>query len=151
MKKFTCQRCGKEFTPNDSHPERPHKFCSRACVWTGRKHTAKTKLKISQKRKGKYKGSENPHWKGGSIIVGGYRYIHLPTHPHATKDGYVCEHRLVMEKMLKRYLEPKEVVHHINRNKLDNRPLNLIMFSSTGIHFIKEHLKHRDNHGNFKS
>jgi len=152
MKKFICQQCGIEFIPKDSHhPNRPPMFCSRACIWIGRKHTAKARLKISQKRKGKYKGSENPHWKGGSIIVGGYRYIHFPSHPNATKDGYVCEHRLVMEKTLNRYLKKKEVVHHINRNKLDNHSLNLVMFNSTGIHIAKEHPQQRDSCGRFKS
>lgn len=30
-KQFTCLFCGHSFTPNDSHTNRPHPFCSRTC------------------------------------------------------------------------------------------------------------------------
>jgi hypothetical protein len=57
--------------------------------------------------------------------VGGYVYVKLPSHPRATKQGFVAEHRLLWELANGRLLEAKEVVHHRNGVKTDNRIENL--------------------------
>lgn len=46
-------------------------------------------------------------------------------HPRASSNNYVLEHIVVMEKILGRYLETDETVHHINGIKDDNEPSNL--------------------------
>lgn len=72
-------------------------------------------------------GSKNPNWKGGKYIdQAGYVQIRKPDHPRTSAGGYVAKQVLVMEKHLDRYLDPKkEVVHHKNRIKTDNRIENL--------------------------
>jgi hypothetical protein len=76
-------------------------------------------------------GPRNGSWKGGRTIdKNGYILLRVKGHPHPNHQGYVREHRLVMEKMIGRYLEPHEVVHHKNGKKGDNRPENLELLES---------------------
>lgn len=86
-----------------------------------------------------HKGSKSVSWKRGwTIDKDGYRLILATGHPHANKHThYIREHRLVMEKMIGRYLLPEEVVHHKDKNKLNNSPENLQLFSANS-----EHLSH---------
>ena len=106
--------------------------------WTGKHHTKKTKEKMSKTRKKYYathpppKGNKSPKWKGGKHKTKqGYILIKNHNHPLRNKGNYIYEHRLVMEKMLGRYLESKERVHHKNSIKDDNRPENLILVAKT--------------------
>lgn len=87
-------------------------------------------------------GPKNPRWKGGRYRQDqDYVLVLVRDHPHADRHGYVREHRLVMEQVLGRYLEPGEVVHHRNHVRDDNRPENLELFGSNGEHKRTEHLR----------
>ncbi len=88
-------------------------------------------------------GKESPRWKGGQKKHDlGYIYIWKPEHPFATKQKYVRRSRLIMEKMIGRYLKPEERVHHKGtkypissiENKQDDRPENLKLFATESKH-----------------
>lgn len=76
-----------------------------------------------------------------SRVQKGYVQIWNPSHPNATKDGYVNEHRLVMESHLGHYLRKNEVVHHIDKNKENNKLENLILFESNAKHLAYDNKK----------
>ena len=77
----------------------------------------------SRKCRGEYQskyliGKKSSNYKGGTVTKRGYISIYI-----SGKRMY--EHRHVMEQFLKRKLNVREHVHHINHNKEDNRIENL--------------------------
>lgn len=121
----------------------------------GRKLTDKHKKKISIATKGKNNpiygkfGKLSPNWKGGfTFNKEGRKYIYMPNHPNACNGRYVLESRLIVEKVLGRYLKPHEVVHHINRDFSKNENSNLLLCSRSyhaWLHtMIKKNLKGGD-------
>ena len=107
------------------------KYVGKNHPFYGKHHSEKTKRKISKS----LKGSNNPNWKGGMVKNGGgYIRIYSPHHPYKNNQGYVLEHRLVVEKTLGRYLKLTEEIHHINHIRDDNRIENLMVFNSKSAH-----------------
>lgn len=67
-------------------------------------------------------------------IVNGYVNEYLPNHHRATTNGMVYSHILRAEEKLGRPLKDEEVVHHINHNRGDNSPENILVFASNADH-----------------
>lgn len=79
----------------------------------------------------------------------GYIMRKVNNHPKQNKRGYVAEHRLIYEKYLGRFLDSKEVIHHINGNREDNRLENLQLSIENSEHIKKYHNKTRNENGQF--
>ena len=127
-----CLICKKEFYTKPFQTNQGHgKYCSTKCYAVDAK---------------KLRGPKSPAWKGGKYKTPqGYVYAYQPHHPSCTKDGYVREHRLIMEKYIGRFIHPKEKVHHKNGIKDDNRIENLELFRS-----LSEHTRYHALRGDLK-
>ena len=70
------------------------------------------------------------NWKGGRHKASnGYIEIKVDGYPRLNKRGYVYEHQYVAEKKIGRPLRENEVVHHIDRDKTNNHPDNLMVLT----------------------
>ena len=105
------------------------------------KHIAKTSLTTGKTRscgclrdeisRSQPRSDKSSSWRGGRRIDGGYVMLYMPDYPGAKSNGYVREHKYVMEKHIGRRLNEKESVHHINGDKQDNRIDNLELWSKS--------------------
>ncbi len=135
---YKCYICKNKFKRQKGlNVKTRHPVCSKECLIESRK------------------GKNNVNWKGGRVLRNGYWSIKKLDHPFRDVHGYVFEHRLAMEKMLGRYLQPNELVHHKGikypvgtiKNKQDNRPKNLSL-TTRQVH-PKDHPRQRNNKGQF--
>jgi hypothetical protein len=93
-------------------------------IHKGKVLSEETKRKMSEAKKIKGEGHKKKR-------NDGYIYVYYPTHPKSNGDGYIGEHRLVMEKFIGRYIYDYEVVHHIDKNRSNNEISNLKLMSFT--------------------
>ena len=71
------------------------------------------------------------------LMKNGYIRIYVGRDdPYARSDGSVLEHRYVVMNRLGRTLTDQERVHHVNGNKTDNQPDNLVVMQDS------DHAKH---------
>lgn len=93
------EKCATCGTFFSAFPSDNKKYCSRQCYEIG------------------------SSWKGGKFISKeGYEMALLPG-----KGTYTTAQRVLMSSSLKRELRRGEVVHHVDGNKLNNDPANLIV------------------------
>lgn len=89
------------------------------------------------------KGDLSPTWRGGKAYrkagkknASIYGLTSSPQHPRATLRGYVPDHVLAAEKILKMILPVNAIVHHIDGDSLNNTPSNLVVCQDTQFHSI---------------
>lgn len=87
-------------------------------------------------------GKKHFNWKGGNTVdAKGYIRVKVWNHPFAHK--YMRRGRFVAEQALERYLDPTEVVHHIDENKQNDTRENLFVFENESQHrFLHIAIKH---------
>lgn len=133
-----CKICNKIFKRKNAGT-----YCSYGCYYISKKgcipwNKGKKELrpevlkKMSDIRLGK------KSWNSGTAkpfrLKSGYVLLLKKDHPFPEHGGYVLRSRLVMEKFLHRFLKPKEVVHHINFKRDDDRLENLQLFANQSDH-----------------
>jgi hypothetical protein len=96
-------------------------------------------------QKGRCTGERAARYNGGKVTITGYKYVTDRDHPSANRDGYVHEHRKVVEKFLGYHIPKEANIHHINGQKLDNRIANLAVFANASDH--SKYHKHLEKHG----
>lgn len=64
----------------------------------------------------------------------GYYIYYLPDHHLANNSGTVYEHMLAAEEMLGRNLRDGEVIHHRDKNRMNNNLDNLMVFKTSSDH-----------------
>ncbi len=154
-----CPICGKKFHIKPSQMTKSN-CCSREC----RAKLASELMKGERNHQYGLKGKDNPSWKADEKIGNyGYKLVRVLDHPFRNSSDFVFEHRLVAEKFLlneynsveingKRYLKPELEVHHIDGNKLNNNPNNLIILTKSEhikLHNLLNPRKRNKNTGRF--
>ena len=139
-KKYYCKDCGVEICSYGRST-----YCNKCKFnyfpkpFKGRQHTEKSRKLIGIKSKQKFTKEyimkiRDKHNGDKSISIGGYIYLVNYTHPNRNSSNHITEHVLVMSEYLGRPLDKKEIVHHIDGDKLNNKVENLYLFSNRGEH-----------------
>lgn len=135
---MTCPTCNNEFTTTRSLNSPPPKFCSLRCKGVAKRGVKNPGVSRALRKR---VGPKHYRWKGGRC-VDDKGYVRIRTSPEywqISGKRYIREHRLVMEKALGRTLKPREIVHHKNGDRADNRLENLELTDHSR-HITEHHL-----------
>lgn len=82
-------------------------------------------------------GPRNSNWQGGTRHdKDGYVLVMKKTHPRSDANGYVFEHILVVETILGKSIPLYVEIHHVDGNKANNTPSNLVVCQDHGFHML---------------
>lgn len=156
-----CPVCDKKFHAKPTHKKRYKAIC---CSMECCKKLKSINFSGENNHQYGLKGELNASWKSDEKISSyGYRLIRCLDHPFRNKSDFVFEHRLVAEQYLlteensveinrRKYLKKEYEVHHIDDNKLNNNPNNLMVVTKSEHRAIHNYLSPRqhDELGRFK-
>lgn len=140
---YTCDMCGKVFERHACYMKgKKHSFCCRECLWAFSSKTKNPEGYANLKdftNVGAHFSELNRKLNPTRMTPETrekLRKVHLNTGEGRTyaKEYSQHAHRVVMERKLGRKLRPGEVVHHIDGDKRNNDPDNLMLFPSIAEH-----------------
>ncbi len=117
---FSTVEIGKKFNVDPSNVYRD--FMLHGIKIRNRSESVKLAFRRGRGNKGTGCSKHNLH-------SAGYILTYVPNHPRANCKGYVQKSLLVAEECLNRKLKLDELVHHIDNNKTNNAPSNLLVLT----------------------
>lgn len=135
---YMCDNCGKPMYSKPSHIKKTKRVC---CSYSCSAELRKLWFRGENNHQYGLTKDLNPSYiDKHRKTKNGYAFVRDYSHPFAQKDGWIWEHRVVAERYLlkkedsviikgKKYLKPDLHVHHKDRNKLNNKPNNLLIMT----------------------
>ena len=135
---IVCAECGKEFYKLQCQLGRGRgKYCSKDCLGKSKRHGSELYCAWCDKPFYRRFGEQDNKTINQFCCKPCYSEWREENRNGFTypKIGDQHRHRVVAEAILKRKLLPEEVVHHIDKNRLNYNPDNLAVFPNQSTHF----------------